>query len=637
MFENDKRSPLDKLKKGLYSRDGEGDDVNRRRGIHVVTKPVASEWEAPTETPIPLEPIKPKMGFHKKVLLASFAFFVVAAGIAGYAFFGGGNLISVDNIDIQIEGPVSVAGGEPLSFNVSVINKNGTDINLVDLIVKMPEGTKDSVDVTKDLTRLRESLGDIKSGGIAKKEISAVMFGEQDEKKEVKFTIEYRTKGSSAIFYKEKVYEVIVASSPVTVKVDALKQVNSGQQAEVKVTITSNSTSVVKDLLLALEYPFGFSFVSGSPAPISGNTVFKVGDLAPGAKKVFTIKGAIEGQDSEERVLRAHVGIESKTADREIATTIIAAEHNFLIEKPFLGVDIALDGTMAGDFASKPGKQIRADIIWTNNLPTRISEAVIEVKFSGNVLDKTSVSVDKGFYNSLTNSITWDGKRDSSLNLLAPGESGRVSFSFAPIRMAPGAYPGNPEIKISVGVKGRRVDDSNSLQELSSSLARRVVVDSELAIASQVLQSSGSISNTGPVPPRAEQKTTYTVVWTISNASNSISNAQVRATLPPYIEWTNVIFPDADIAYNPVGGEIVWNVGDVPQGAGVTTKAKQVAFQVAFTPSVTQVGSIPVLVSEGTLSGTDDFTGTVIRSNVSAVSTRTSDSGAPTGHETVQP
>lgn len=637
MFGNDKKSPLERLKKDLYTRDGEGDDTIYRHSIHVVSQDVSSEWKQPEEK-VSLRVIqKLKMPTHKKILLISFIFFLVAGSVATYAFFGGGNVVSVDNIDIKIEGPVSVVGGDITRFNISVLNKNGIDINLVDLIIKMPDGTKDALDISKDFVRHRESLDTIKAGDQIDREISAVLFGTQDEKKQVKFTIEYRTLGSNAIFYKEKTYDVIMSSSPVVVKVNALKQVNSGQQSEMKVIVSSNSTNVIKDLLLVLEYPFGFSFISGTPLPVSSNSVFRVGDLAPGAEKVFIIKGILDGQDSEERILRAHVGIESKTAEREIATTIISTEHSFVLEKPFIGVDLALNGNVVGDYASPIGKQIRADINWTNNLPTRIAEAVIEVVLSGNMLDENSVSVDRGFYDSLTNTITWDGKRDSSLALLSAGDNGRVGFSFSPLRLAPGSYPVNPEITIRVNIKGKRVDDSNSIQEISSTVVRSVKIDSELAISSSIGYSSGPLVNSGPIPPKAEQSTTYTVMWTISNSSNSISNAQVRATLPPYVQWSNNTYPDADITYNPIGGEVVWNVGDIPRGAGVITTKKEMAFQVSITPSLTQVGNVPTIVSEGTFTGVDDFTGSTIRSTVSPVTTNTSDIDAPNGHYIIVP
>jgi hypothetical protein len=109
------------------------------------------------------------------------------------------------------------------------------------------------------------------------------------------------------------------------------------------------------------------------------------------------------------------------------------------------------------------------------------------------------------------------------------------------------------------------------------------------------------------------------------------------ATLPPYVEWEGNTYPDADITYNPIGGEVVWNIGDIPRGAGAVTSTKQMAFQVSITPSVTQVGSVPVLVSEGAFSGVDDFTGSTIRSSVRSVTTETEDIDAVSGHQIVAP
>src|SRR6185369_10829997 len=114
--------------------------------------------------PVDHVPVTPERRYaYKIVFICSGLFLVAALGIAAYTFFGGGNYVSVDNVDIQISGPASIAGGEPLSLDVSVANKNETEIQLVDLIVEYPTGTKDPANPTKDLTRIRLPLGNIGS------------------------------------------------------------------------------------------------------------------------------------------------------------------------------------------------------------------------------------------------------------------------------------------------------------------------------------------------------------------------------------------------------------------------------------------------------------------------------------------
>ena len=79
--------------------------------------------------------------FFTKLLIGSVIFCLIAVGVGAYLFFNGKNLISADNIDVTIDGPVSVPGGEPVSFDIGIINKNNVDLQLVDMTVNFPAGT----------------------------------------------------------------------------------------------------------------------------------------------------------------------------------------------------------------------------------------------------------------------------------------------------------------------------------------------------------------------------------------------------------------------------------------------------------------------------------------------------------------
>ncbi|MEK7066129.1 MAG: hypothetical protein AAB965_00985, partial [Patescibacteria group bacterium] len=59
----------------------------------------------------------------------------------------------------------------------------------------------------------------------------------------------------------------------------------------------------------------------------------------------------------------------------------------------------------------------------------------------------------------------------------------------------------------------------------------------------------------------------------------------------------------------PLGGQIVWKAGDIPAGSGIVDQAREVSFQVSFTPSVSQIAKKPNLLSEATITGEDTFTG----------------------------
>ncbi len=649
MFESDKKSALERLKKGLYSREEKFGEARRHEIRRVQHQEVPVSWEGKRETeeaaeadpvtqgathvsslegftggPVPQARPAGHRKAYKLLFMAASFFFVIALLVGAYTIFGGKNFVSVQNLEILVDGPVSVGGGEKLSLNVAVTNKNTAEIELVDLIASYPAGTKDPSDPTKDLSRVRLSLGNIAPGATVQKTFESIMFGEEAEAREVTFTVEYRTANSNAIFYKEKAYKLALDSSPVIVSVDALERVLSDQAAPITITVSSNTTSVVKDLLLVLEYPSGFTQTSASPAASYSNNIWRLGDLAPGSKKTVVINGSIRGQDGEARTVHAHVGIQSVSNEREIATNIISKDHTFEIERPFLGIELAFDGKRDGDVSVEPGRSVRGEVIWTNNSSTRITGARIEAKLSGNALDRSSISAMNGYYDSRTDTIVWEAGRTSGLDAIAPGETGRVTFNFSTARAVPGKAVLNPIVTATVTATGARTDESGAAQSVSTGVTRSAKVVSGLSLSSRILRSQGPFQNGGPIPPKVDQETDYTVVWTVTNTSNSINNAQVTATLPPYVSWGGEVSPEgSNITYNPTGGQITWNAGTIPQNADVGTGAKQVYFKVIFRPSLTQVGSTPEVVSPSQVTGTDSFAGTTLRNSAPGLSTRT--------------
>ncbi len=636
MFLGEKKSALDRLKRGLYSRT----DVIRetpRHEIHEQSSDVPNSWNTDnspqTEIPHDITPIRKvyHIGF-----IASLLFLLVTMAVGLYTFVGGKNFISADNVDILVEGPAAIDGGKPLALTVSVVNKNATDMELVDLIAEYPSGSKDPSDPAKDISKIRLSLGNIAPQAIAQKSFSSLMYGEEGESREIKFTAEYRTVNSNAIFFKEKVYSVSIASSPILVSVDAPENTLANQSTDIKITVASNSTATIKDVLLVLDFPFGFTLDRATPEATFNQNVWRIGDLAPGSKRIINLKGTFSGQDEEIRNIKAHVGIADKEDEKSIATNIITRNSTFTLEKPFFGLDLTLNGDR-GDAVVTTGRTVRGEILWVNNGLTKITNARIEAKLSGNVLDKSSVSVSDGYYDSLTNTIIWEAGRTSGLDSIAPGAEGRLGFTFNVSDVSGNALPTSPSVVVSVSGKGNRIDKTGSPSDVVVGISRTAKVVSNLALSTRVLHYQGAIANTGPVPPRVDAVTTYTVVWTVTNTSNNITGARVTAALPPQVSWTSVIAPaEAGITYDSSNGTITWVVGAVPRNALVGSGARQVAFQVSLRPSANQIGTAPQIIGESTIVGTDTFANVTIKNTSPALTTRIStDASFKTGDDLV--
>lgn len=612
------KSRIEEITKKLYSTSFKDRSVFDR--LKTKEYEVRDSWNNSQENSTGTTAMKapPQNTLLKKVLVLSFAFFVVAVGIAAIYFFKGSNILSSSNVDISVEGPVSINGGDAVNLNIVIANNNDAAIDSADLLIEYPEGSYASAGSQDALPRIRKEIGHVPAHGTAHETANAVIFGEANSEKKIQMTLEFRLAGSNATLEKKTEYTLGITSSPVDLSIDTLKEANSGQEVEVDVHLKPSGTAPLTGMLLSIDYPFGFSFKSSTPSPQYDKNVWTLGDLPPGSEKIIKIKGVLTGQDEEEKIFRAYVGTQSDKDPQTLGITYNSISQSIFIKKPFLSLETVVNNDTSNETVSSGGKIVRVDVLWQNNLPTKIIDGQIQVALRGDILNRYSIVVGNGgFYRSSDNTIVWDSKSgNGDLAVVDPGEKGSVSFSFGflPLISQDGKKAfANPEVSINVTAQGRRVSDTNVPEEINTVASKVIKVESTLNLASRSVYYAGPFKNSGPVPPRVNQETTYTVIWTVTNSSNDVSQAVVRTTLPTYVKWLGVVSPTSEnVTYNDIGGEVVWNVGSVPAGTGIATPPREVAFQVSFLPSLSQLNQSPLLTSDATLSGTDNFTGTTL-------------------------
>lgn len=638
------KSKIEELKKSLYSRSAP--EVRTRRKLRFFDKvtDIKKSWGTLNEE-IPegvdansIDYEDHTMSFLKKILIGSAIFCVIAVGIGLYILLNGSNLISANNIDIVINGPVSIPGGSPVSFDVNITNRNNIDLQLVDMEVDFPAGAADPTDPSKELSIQHGLIGDIASGNSVKKTISALIFGEENTQKQIVILLTYNVKGSSSVFTKRQTYDILVNSSPVIITASSFKEITSGQEFDLEVTVKSNSQEMLKNVLVKGSYPFGFTFLSSDIKPTSGNTIWRIGDLPAGGEKKIIIHGKLEGQDTESRVFRFTIGAQSSTNSSVIGTEYGTTQQEVTIQKPFVSLAISVDGNLSSiDHVTRFKENNRVEISWFNNLQTSVANVVITAKLSGSAYDKFSTYPYLGYFRSDSNEIIWDQKTNPELALVAPGDTGTVSFTVIPKDLSTtNRTVTNPTITVNASVAGDRNQESGVSESLSSIVSRNLRITSNVYLTGKIVRNSGLFQNSGPIPPQAEKETTYTIVWTVDNTYNNVGAVQVTSSLPPYVKWLSSSPQNEDISYNPDSGQIVWNVGSISTHTSGTTRRREVAFQVSFLPSVTQIGTAPILINRTSLTAVDSFTGAKLESVQDYLTTRFStDPSYKEGQETV--
>ena len=623
--DRNKLNRLEELKDKLFSKNYQTKIEHRDSLSRLRRKDILDSWEAEEKIERDAEEkFFMKTSMFKKFFIFSIVFFVLTLGYAAYVFLAGGNTVSNDNIDISILGNNFTAGGEELPLIVGITNRNNSSLDLADLVMEYPKGS--SGDLSSDTEHFRESLGTIPAGAVRNENLKVVLFGEQGSTRPIKISLEYRVAGSNAIFVKDKLYEVNISSTPINLSVDAPLTISPNQNINLNVKAMLNATKPASKILVKIDYPVGFAFASAVPAPSFGNNIWNLGDLAPGAEHNISVSGKmVDVFDGEEKTFNISSGSRSDTDKSVIGVIFNSIKSTITIKKPFIEANLFINGVSQREYATDTKTSVNAEIRYINNLDTKVDNLQVVAKIYGNAFDRKTIRAQQGFYDSSKDTITWDKNSKNGLGEMNPGDSGSVTFSVSPLSLfsAAGGILSNPSINIEVDISGKQALEGFAVNELNNSSSVIIRVISDVGFSAKALYYSGPFTNTGPIPPKVEKATTYTIIWTLSNTANSISKAQINSSLPPWATFVGPISPaDENLAYNPSTREIIWNVDRIPKGTGITSASRAVAFQVSLNPSFSQVGTTPIIINDAILTGHDDFANVDVRVNKTGLNTR---------------
>ncbi len=623
---SDTKSRIEELEKELYSKDFTPQKVNETLSPRPTT-PTSPSWDnrAEESAKFAMDIIEKnvrgerRQKIMKKFFLISVFFFSVTALVAWFVWSGGRNIISSDNINIEISSPVAVAGGEQFETSFTVTNDNKVALSDVTLYVEYPTGFSDPLLGTA-LPRYTKKFGVIPAGDLVTEKKNVLVYGEENTQKEIAVVLEYRIAGSNAILKKESSYTIKISSSPLNATLNMVKEASAGQEIEMQINIESNSQNATAGVIVQATYPNNFVFKSADLAPSYGNNVWALGTIEEQGKRTIKVKGIIDGDEGEEKITKISIGTQNPKDDRQIGVVYNTVTETTIITESLFSIDVSLDGDRAPEHAVPFEKGVRADITWKSNSPTKITDAVIEVKLKGETLNRYSVYASSGgFYRSLDDTIVWEKTTTPELAVLDPGEQGTVGFSFSPRVAGVGAgnMLKNPQITLEVTARARRASVDAGSSEIITFATRKIKIETDISLLARGLYSTGPFKNFGPLPPRVEQETSYTIVWTVRNGSNNISNVAVKTTLPIYATWLANISPvGEDVKYDESNATITWNAGRIPAGG-----TREAAFQVSITPSLSQRNQLPVIVGESFLTAVDDFTKTNVGDRKSTITT----------------
>ena len=513
------------------------------------------------------------------------------------------NIFSKESLKIEILAPNSVTVAE--EFNYLVKFKNNSNITLENskLYFEYPEGTLASGNVPA--LRVSKNIGDIYPAEEKIFNFPARFFGKKNETKIAKVSLIYQPEGLKAKYQSNSSISTVIDSVPLNFNFDFPSQVQKDYPFKFSLNYFSNSSFPLSDLRIKIDYPWGFKFKKANPKPFDKNQEWKIELLNMGEGGKINIEGGIEGDVSDVRIFKAQIGIwlENKFfVLKEITKGTEIIQSSVYITQQINGSSF---------YTANPGDLLHYEVFFRN-----ISERVLEnlflvIKVKGNALDIESLRPVKGKIQPQGTSMVWDYRLIPELKSLAPNEEGKVEF-WAQVKDVEKAN----RLFLNGIIYNEIMFNDDIKQTFSLKVNTKVSLNQRAYFYQTVFE------NTGPLPPEPGATTTYTISWQIQNYYNNLSKAVIKAKLPFWVDLTDKILPEnVNFSFTSSTREIVWNIGDLTAGTGLTNPPAELNFQVVLEPQEFQQGQGVILVENPKFTFEDMWTGKLITKSFYSIDT----------------
>ena len=547
----------------------------------------------------------------KKKLWISIAIFlfVVLAAVGSYGY----NLwlkdaFHQDRVAVSFEGPSQADSTQSVKYIIHYKNNNRVTLNNAEIQLSYGDNFQPTNNTNlKNLSPTASTIfvGAIKPMSEGSVELNGIFYAPKDFPAYLHAALHFTPSNGTSELVMEDQVGVNITASPVLLSINAPNQAADGDNVSYDVDYTNLDVKQMSGLQVHIDFPQGFTLAKAEPAASENNSDWYIGTLDPNQSGKINIQGQLKGSQGESKDLVVSIGqmgddgklvVYSK---QQLTTNMIA---------PVLVVQQSMDGK--SDNVVNAGETLKYTITYKNSGSIGLRDAIITDQILGKSLDLSKISIEGGSFDGTTNTITWKASDIPGLAIINPNESGQVHFTVPVKDVIPVASQLDKNFTIDSVAK---IDSP----DIPTPIGSNKTIDSnqlELKLATKVLFNTtgfftdANLKNSGPMPMKIGQETTFAIHWTITNVSNDITGAQVISSLPSGVRWVGQLYPaNENVTYDSRTNQVIWNAGSVPAGTGVTSTPRQVEFQVGVTPQINQAGQVLVLTNKADFSAVDSF------------------------------
>ena len=530
---------------------------------------------------------------------------VVILALFGFWNYQRGGSFSKDVLKLEILGPKEATIATDIEYIVKYKNIGNFRLEEAKLLFECPSGSSECDLVEKEefeekgLQKKEIFLEDIYPGQEKTLHFKTKLLGKGGEGKEAKAELTFKPKNLQAIYSVKTTSLTVIKEVPITFEFDLPSKIESGREVEFSLNYFSHLKEPLSDLRCLVDYPADFQFLESKPETTFSQNEWVIPLLGTLDGSRIKIKGKMSGEIGKGKIFKARLEL---WRDEKY---ILLKETEGVVEiiEPLIHISQRINDSV--DYIAKPGEELYYEIFFRNIGKSPFEKQFLTAELKGEAFDFSTVNLLSGEYKPEKNLIIWEWQRVPYLKYLEPGEEGRVEFSIKLKEQFITQENG--------GVIVVKVDVPPIHEEFETK------IKSGLEILQRGFFEDEIFGNSGLLPPRVGQITTYTILWQAKNCCNKVKNVKVLGKLPAQVMLTGEFFPEEEISkffFDSESREISWQIGNL-----VSNSTKTLAFQISFSPTIFQKGKTPNVTEEAQITGDDDWTGENLQDFSPAINT----------------
>lgn len=524
------------------------------------------------------------------------------------SFWFGRPSFSEAGVVLKLDGPSQVSVGDEVAYKLTIGNDSRVDLNEIKLKFSYPDDSvviKDGA-IVSDLSQEFE-IGKLSPGQKNEMEFKAFLVGDRGNIKTTKAELNFKAGDLRTQFEKETSISTTITSLPVSLTLVAPPNAVPGQAVNYLLDYRNESGSDIADLLFEFDYPDGFAFQKGTPSPSRGNNSWTVPVLKKNAGGRINIQGVLTGKEGEAK--KISVVLRRKIADRYV--NYEKAEVSTDVANPLLGVDVLVNDSAV--YSAFPGDDLNYTIKYSNTSNFNLIGLNLVVKLEGQMYDFSTLDTKGGFFDNGNQTIIWNAGSVTDFASLPPNKRGQVEFR---IKLKSDVFSGisgsnNLFVQATATLSTPNVPSGVGGDDISAQNSLTTKITTQPTFRQLIYHNDPAFGATGPLPPEVGKETSFTVHWQLNNPGNDMNSVRLTGVLPPGVTWENatgVTAGQPEMAFNSNTSEVIWSLGVLPRGIGVTGDKYEASFRVKIRPSSNQTGTVITLIKSSKLTATDSFT-----------------------------